>query len=516
MPSRRFRVLIAEDDPAQRTVLRRQLELLDCDVLEAGNGLIAFDMAMREPPDLIMSDVRMPEMDGMALLKALKASERTRDVPVIMLSAAGADEYVVECIEQGAEDYVPKPFRQLILAARVRATLDRKRLRDIERDYLDRVSAIISAAESVERDRYVTGALDVQAAYSDPLGRLARVFDRVVTGLKSREARLQRRLSQLRQEMGESWKALNGRASVADTQSPFATGDILAGRYEILDTVGTGGMGMVYRALDRELKEEVALKVVRRDLVKADATVVDRLKSEVSLARKISHRNVVRLHDLGEWKGTYFITMELVKGLTVEELLDRRGRLTVESTVAIGGQLAEALAVAHEQQIIHGDIKPSNLLIDAAGVLKVMDFGIARSTEREAGAMLGGFIVGTPEYMSPEQLTGDASEVRSDLFALGVVLYECLAGTPPFAGEEPLALLTNMTLGNRRPIEAHARDVPPALKALIYQQLQFKPADRSGSARELADRLQEIEPGAAETPNPLLDAIDLDLVDVEP
>jgi DNA-binding response OmpR family regulator/predicted Ser/Thr protein kinase len=513
-PRGRARVMVTDDQHSVRELLRRSLESLDCDVLLAENGREGLETALRDLPDLILTDMQMPELDGMGMLKALKATDRTKDIPVIVISSLGDEEGVVECIEAGAEDYIAKPFRLALLSARVRASIERKRMRDIERDYIGRVGDLTSAAEAVERGRYVAGSLDVQSAHADALGRLARVFDRMVTGLKSREDRLQRRLAQLRQDIGAASGRPKQPDAISGEESPFATGEILAARYEILGTLGKGGMGMVYRARDLELKDEVAIKVVRRDLIKEDPTVVERLKSEIRLARKISHKNVVRVHDIGEWKGAHFITMEMVRGITVADLLDRRGRLSVESTVAIGAQLADALAVAHEQQIIHRDIKPANLLVDEGGMLKVMDFGIARSVEQEKSITLSGFIVGTPEYMAPEQLMGGAVDVRSDLFAVGVVLYECLAGRPPYVADSPTALLARMLEAEPTPLRDLVQGIPAPLEELIYQQLRFQAKDRIASARELAEKLHETEQLHAPAANPLLDDIDIEIIEL--
>jgi DNA-binding response OmpR family regulator len=484
------RVLVVEDERLLRELLRRHLVQIGFEVLLAENGRDGLACAERDHPDVILSDINMPEMDGMDFLRAAKANEDMKEIPVVMISGQNDVESVARCIEFGAEDHISKPFDPTLLNARLSACLQRKKARDHERSYLRRVETLTIAAEAVERDAYVAGSLLAGAA-DDELGTLARVFDRVVTGLKSREARLQRRLGQLRDEVGDS-----GESSVASVskESPFASGETLAARYEIIGQLGSGGMGMVYHARDLELGEEVAVKVVRKDLIAEDPTIVERLKSEIRLARRISHRNVVRLHDLGEWSGTYFISMEFVRGVTVETLLDRRGRLSVESTLAIGSQMAEALAVAHDAQVIHRDIKPANLLVDEAGTLKVMDFGIARSLERDAhNITASGFIVGTPQYMAPEQLCGRPVDARTDLFALGVVLYECLTGSLPFSGDSPNALNQRIescafvALRERRP------ELPEGVEALVHQQLQPRPENRGRSARELAERLNDLE-----------------------
>jgi DNA-binding NarL/FixJ family response regulator len=414
---------------------------------------------------------------------------------VIVLSGQDDSANVVECLRAGAEDYLPKPYEFSVLEARVRASVDRKRMHDLERGFRARVARLTAAAEAVERQTYTSEMLASLAAERDELARLARVFDRMVNGLKSREERLQRRVHELRREMSAATDAgARGRAGSDSEPTHYTTGDTLARRYEILGTLGSGGMGTVYRARDTELGEQVALKVVRPEIIRSDQSIVERLKSEIRLARKISHPNVVRAHDLGEWNGTYFITMEYVEGITVADLLDRRGRLSVESTLAIGTQLAQALAVAHDAEIVHRDVKPANLLIDESGTLKVMDFGIAFHTQRSRQITLGGFVVGTPHYMAPEQLTGGVLGARTDLFAVGVVLYECLAGRPPFDGDTPISQMTQIMSASAVRLDELVAGVPPALAVLVHQLLEFEPQRRPESARALAARLAEIEP----------------------
>ena len=509
---RRDRVLVVDDERAVRDVLQRNLTRLGYDVILAEDGAVALDLAGRESPDLILTDINMPRLDGIALLKALKSAEQTRDIPVIVISSQDDLPSVIECVEHGAEDHISKPYEPSLLRARIRASLDRKRLRDQERDYQRRVGLLTAAAEAVEQESYVSGTLDALAAQGDALGRLARVFDRTVSGLRSREERLQRRLHQLRHEMGQATGGTTAAARVSDV-SPFASGEILAARYEIVGELGQGGMGMVYRARDMELGEDVAVKVVRRDLVKGDPAIVDRLKTEILLTRRISHRNVVRVHDLGEWKGTYFITMEYVEGITVEQLIDRRGRLSVESALAIGTQLAQALVVAHEQQIMHRDIKPANLLVDHEGILKVMDFGIARRIEAADSMTRGGFVVGTPQYMAPEQAMGREVDARSDLFAVGVVLYESLAGRPPFIADSLIGLVALMADGDPVSLAELVPGVPPSLDAIVAQLLRYDPAERIGSARELVNRLADTEHGIRKEPAFMAGPIDLEIIE---
>jgi serine/threonine-protein kinase len=188
----------------------------------------------------------------------------------------------------------------------------------------------------------------------------------------------------------------------------------------------------------------------------------------------------------------YFLTMEYVEGVTVREVIDTRGRLGVSSTLAIAAQLAHSLVVAHEHGVIHRDIKPQNLLLDAAGVLKVMDFGVARLAERTTTITEAGLAVGTPTYMPPEQLMGEAVDARSDLYAAGVVLYECLTGQPPFRTSSVMSLVKKLlTEAPRSPAELNS-EVPPALSALVLRLLAKVPEDRVQTARELELQLQAL------------------------
>jgi serine/threonine protein kinase len=275
------------------------------------------------------------------------------------------------------------------------------------------------------------------------------------------------------------------------TDASLKDGDRFADRYEIRAAIGAGGMGSVYRAFDRELEEDVAIKMLKPALM-TDRTLVERFKQEIRLARRISHPNVVRTHDLGEWDGMYYLTMEFVEGITVRDLIDSRGQLGVSAALAIGTQLAAALTVAHEQGVVHRDVKPQNLLLDASGVLKVMDFGVARLAEGKSTLTEVGLAVGTPAYMSPEQLLAEPLDARSDLYSVGVVLFECLTGSLPFEADSPVSLIARMLNEEARaPVDLNG-DVPPALSSLVLSLLAKQPDDRVRSAEELGKRLAEI------------------------
>jgi len=486
----RARILVVDDGADNRDVLRRRLERSGHAVETAEHGRRALELLTAMPFDLVLLDVLMPELDGFAVLEAIKGNPALRDIPVIMISALDEMASIVRCIEHGAEDFLPKPFDPVLLRARINASLEKKRLRDQEVEYLREVGRVIEAATAVEAGTYRQGALGPVARRADELGRLARVFDRMVLEMKAREARLRDQVRDLRQDIEEA-RRTSKELPIAVDGGNLHTGERLGQRFEILAVLGRGGMGTVYRARDLDLEEEVAIKTLRPEFVR-DATLLERFKDEIRLARRLSDQHIVRTHDFGEWGGVYFLTMEYVEGITVREVIDTRGRLGVSSTLAIAAQLAHSLAVAHEHGVIHRDIKPQNLLLDAAGVLKVMDFGVARLAERTTSVTEAGLAVGTPTYMPPEQLMAEAVDARSDLYAAGVVLYECLTGQTPFQAPSVMVLVKKLlTEAPRSPAELNP-EVPPALAALVLRLLAKLPEERVQTARELELQLQSL------------------------
>jgi serine/threonine protein kinase len=282
----------------------------------------------------------------------------------------------------------------------------------------------------------------------------------------------------------------------AGVTSLLAVGARFAGRYDIKEVLGSGGMGVVYRAFDLEVGETVAIKALRSDLGQIDPSQLERFKQELRLARRITHRNVVRTYDLGEVDGVYYITMEYVQGTTVGSLIREAGRLEVPAALTIGKQVCRALEVAHEQGIVHRDIKPQNLLVDPSGFLKVMDFGIARLAEGRPEAMAAltaaGMVVGTPQYMAPEQLFGEPVDGRTDLYATGAVLFECVTGRPVFEAPSVMILISKH-LEEVPPDPATLNpEVSPALSQVILRALARRPEQRWQAAAELLHALEQV------------------------
>lgn len=281
------------------------------------------------------------------------------------------------------------------------------------------------------------------------------------------------------------------------SREELATGAVFAGRYQVIEELGRGGMGTVYKVLDREVEEKVALKLLRPEIAREEETI-RRFRNELKLARGISHKNVCRMYDLGQADDTYFITMEYVDGEDLKGFIRKSGQLTVGKAVRIAGQVGAGLAEAHRLGIVHRDLKPQNIMIDRDGNARVMDFGIARSAESK-GLTAEGVMVGTPEYMSPEQADGREADSRSDIYSLGVVLYEMLAGRAPFEGPTPLSVaVKHKTDRPRRPSERNPR-VPAELDALVLRCLEKDPAKRFPTVEAVLAELSNIERAFPET-----------------
>ena len=484
-------ILVVDDVADNRDVLMRHLVRQGYRVDTAADGAAALRMAAATSFDLMLLDVRMPGIDGMEVLTRIKRDAATRDLPVVMISAADELETIAGCIEAGADDFLPKPFDPVLLRARVSASVEKKRLRDMEVDYLRQVHRVVEAAVAVEQGQYAPGGLAEVARRDDAIGHLARVFDAMAAGVRAREERLSAQVNILKREIDEAKRGTSDTEAELDAET-LLPGATFGGRYTIIRVVGRGGMGTVYKAHDRELAENIAIKLLRLDALGGDPTMVERFKTEIRLARRISHSTVVRTHDFGEADGAYYVTMEYVEGITLRQLIDLRGTLSPAATLGIARQLAQALAVAHEQGVIHRDIKPQNLLLDATGVLKVMDFGIATLAGGTSTITQAGMVVGTPAYMAPEQLLAETVDARSDLYAVGVVLYECLTGELPHLALNNVSLIAKVLHNTPMPPSERNPEVPPLLSALVMRLLDKDAGGRPQSADELGALLAQI------------------------
>src|SRR5579864_375279 len=266
----------------------------------------------------------------------------------------------------------------------------------------------------------------------------------------------------------------------------FQTGDVLGGRYEIIELLGEGGMGAVYKALDRELDRPVALKLIRPELA-SNPSMLARFKQELLLSRQVTHKNVIRIYDLGDAEGVKYITMEFVQGRDLRSLIQEKKKFSPEEAVEIMQQVCQALQAAHAVGVIHRDLKPQNIMREDTSRILVMDFGLARTMEGD-GMTQTGALVGTMEYMSPEQALGKELDQRSDIFTTGLILYEMLTGKMPFKADTALASLIRRTQERAIPVSDHDETIPGALSGIVSKCLERDPALRyQGAAEVLRD-----------------------------
>jgi serine/threonine protein kinase len=278
-------------------------------------------------------------------------------------------------------------------------------------------------------------------------------------------------------------------------------GALFARRYEVLEELGSGGMGKVYKVADKEINEEIALKLLNPEIA-SDERTIERFRNELKYARKITHKNVCRMHDINREEETYYITMEYVPGEDLKSILGREGQLSEKTSLLLAKQICSGLAEAHCLGVVHRDLKPQNIMVDKDGNTHIMDFGIARSLETR-GVTEAGMIIGTPHYMSPEQVEGKEADQRSDVYSLGAMLYEMVTGKVPFEGKTALSIaLKHKTEIPLNPREFN-KEISEELSTVILKCLEKDREKRYQTSEELLVELRNIEEGRSGISAPL-------------
>ena len=284
-------------------------------------------------------------------------------------------------------------------------------------------------------------------------------------------------------------------------------GSVIAGRYEIQAQLGKGGMGVVYRAHDRLLDEQVAIKVLRPEVAR-DAEISRRFQSEIKLARRVSHKNVCRIHEYGEDQGLRYISMEYMQGVDLRQVIRERGGLPTDEAFTSALQIADGLSAIHDVGVIHRDLKTPNIMRDTRGQIRLMDFGIAKEWgAAAASATATGLVMGTPEYMSPEQARGEKIDFRSDIYALGIVIFELFTGRLPFRAETPLATILKH-LQEAPPLDGpEGVRIPPPVREVLRKALAKNPNDRHTTVDELGQAMREARAGRGADPQQALETM---------
>jgi serine/threonine protein kinase len=347
------------------------------------------------------------------------------------------------------------------------------------------------------RHRHELNKLNVKAITPEETSKSSRMDDRIAN-LEALICRLDAELNQQIERSVISTRMLISTPSARVSGMPTSLMSLAAsleGRYQVLSELGRGGMGIVFQAYDKQLKEQVAIKLLS-PLFSADPEALERLTREVSMARRITHPNVIRIHDLSEVNGLHYVSMEYFNGANLKEHLKRSGPLSFHNAYQILSQICDGLEAAHSQGVVHRDLKSQNIMIGPSGQIKIIDFGLARSVHLE-GMTATGLIMGTPEYMAPEQVAGKHVDERADIYALGVILFEMLTGRVPFTGDTAIAVGFQQLKDpppSPRSINPH---IPEEVEQIILKALEKNPIQRYHTVNEMRKDFESALPRSA-------------------
>lgn len=345
--------------------------------------------------------------------------------------------------------------------------------------------------------RHEINKLKLQRSAPEETTKSSRMEERLAN-LEALICRLDTELNQQMERSLMSTRLFNTPAAPGVSATPtslLSLAAALEGRYQVLSELGRGGMGIVFQAYDKQLKEQVAIKLLS-PLLSTDQEALERLTREVSLARRVTHPNVIRIHDLSEVNGLHYVSMEYFGGTNLKEHLKRSGPLSLLSAYQILSQVCDGLEAAHSQGVIHRDLKAQNIMIGASGQIKIIDFGLARSMRLE-GMTATGLIMGTPEYMAPEQVAGKHVDERTDIYALGVMLFEMLTGRLPFTGDSAIAVGFQQMKDPPPAPRSINPQIPESVERIILKALEKNPIQRYRTASEIRNEFAATLPGFA-------------------
>ena len=429
--------LVVDDEQESVTLMRRMLEKMGFDVEEALSASSALRITEDRGFDILVVDVSMPGMNGIDFMREAKAQGVA--APVIMVTAQSSVATAVAAIKAGAFEFLEKPLQYDTLAGVVRAALDARR------------------------------------SVPPVPGRNASQLSLGIEGKK----RARRKSGEMRHLPASS--VIGGRRHAI-------------GRYEMLNPIGRGGMGVVYRCSDPLSGDTVAVKILQvyAETPQQREEMSIRFKREAAATKALAHPHIVRIHEHGfdDRRGEWYIAMELLEGRGLHVILASRGGLKTEAAVPIAFQMADALAYAHRHKVVHRDIKPSNVHVRPDGEARLLDFGLAAMEGWEI--TLTGRVFGSPSYMAPERINGETGGPPADQFSLGVVLYESITGRNPFDSEIPEAKLRKVLKHHPPTLIEKDPSIPPGLSHIIARMMEKKVTDRYPSMDRVADEFQSL------------------------
>jgi CheY-like chemotaxis protein/tRNA A-37 threonylcarbamoyl transferase component Bud32 len=424
------RIVLVEDSDEVRRFAKMLLTRKDFEVTDYPDGLVAYEAIIQNPPDLIVSDVQMPRMDGLELTSRIREHYTKRELPIVLVSVMSEEEDIVRGFEAGANDYLVKPYRTTELLAKVSVLL--------------KEGPFLRQNDEPELPQQDTSLVKLGCADT---------------------------------------RAVQLNKGTSSNVRYFFD------KYEIIGEFGRGGMGTVYKAKKRDDGRQVALKVLAPRLSE-NRTSIARFLREIKLLSDITSPHVVRVYDHGYDGGRYFLAMEAVDGESLDRIVVNSGPLDEKLVATIFMQVAEALTALSEHQLVHRDVKPANILVCENGAVKLVDFGLAKHQQDDLNLSESGYALGTPYYIAPEIIEGGVANSQSDLFALGVSLFEVVTGRRPFPGVVPYQIFRLIVSGNRpNPID-HRPDLSADLAAITNKLLERDCQDRYRTPAEVVEDLR--------------------------